>query len=60
MIYIYIYILEVIIFGLVQFLYKKISNRTFFKKKPKPDQTGLARFFPVLVRFGSVFSVFCL
>jgi hypothetical protein len=56
----------------------KKSNQTeifFLKKKPKPVQTGLARFFRfglvflvwlgffsgfVLFRFGSVFLVFCL
>ena len=50
---IYIYILGVIIFGSVRFLSKKKKlNRNFFLKKPKLGQTGLARFFPVLVRFG--------
>jgi hypothetical protein len=58
-----IYILEVIIFGSVWFLLKKITKLKFFLKKPKPvsvrffrTKTGLARFFPVLARFGSVFS----
>jgi hypothetical protein len=58
---IYIYILEVIIFGSV--FIKKNNQTEIFLKKPKPvsvrffrTKTGLARFFPVLARFGSVFS----
>jgi hypothetical protein len=44
----------VIIFGLVRFFSKKITTPNFFfKKKPKPVQTGLARFF----RFWLGFSV---
>jgi hypothetical protein len=64
-----------IIFGSVWFLSKKNNQTEILKKKPKLDQTDLARFsqfFPVLDRFfrfgsgffrvffGLVFLVFCL
>ena len=54
-----------IIFGLIRFLYKKVTKPNFFLKKPKSVQTDrfwfgsvfsgffyLARFFSVWVRFG--------
>jgi hypothetical protein len=43
--------LEVIIFGLVWFLFKKIT-KLIFLKKPKPNQNWYQ---PVSVRFGLVF-----
>jgi hypothetical protein len=54
----------VIIFGSVRFLSKKVTKPKlfFFEKKtetePKPGQTGLARFFPVLARFFKVWLGF--
>ena len=50
--------IEVIIFDSVWFLSKKNNQTEILKKKPKPVQTGLARFFKfclVFSLFGSVF-----